>query len=153
MVDENKEVGSVSVSNCILSFCAIYTGLIILVQVMTYMFAMDLGSGASIMMLVVAAMGAAMKFTQKHKRAPGTGEKRSMIWLSLISAIFISLVASFLTSLILGGSEGVAEVKEIFASVSMTVWAVVFLLVLALHYVILSVIYGPVARSYCKKIV
>jgi len=84
-----------------ITFAAIYAGAILITNVLTHGFDLDLGSGANVGMLFAAGYGSAIRFVTDNKRAPDAAEKRKLILGSLaiswlISSLGIVLVASAL---------------------------------------------------------
>nr|WP_315493757.1 ABZJ_00895 family protein [uncultured Rhodoferax sp.] len=131
-------------------FALIYAGVMLLVNVVTHGFNIDLGSGANVAMLFAAGYGSAIKFVNDNKRAPDAVEKRKLIWGSFSISIAISIVAMFVLSMILG-EESWREFIQFLHEVPVIVWTITIPVITLLYYFLLSFMYGWGARKYAEK--
>jgi hypothetical protein len=133
-----------------LTFAAIYSGAMLLVNILAFGFDLDLGSGANMGMLFAAGYGSAIKFVTDNKRAPDAAEKRKLVLGSLIIAWLISCVG-VAASMVVHGEEASRGLMEVLRQIPAIAWILILSAVTLVYYLLLSLMYGWAARKYAEK--
>lgn len=137
----------VEVKSYIVKFGMAYTiGLIALSAIFQY-FDLDHSTGASIGVLLGAAMYAVGKFIQDNKRIPSKKEKSKMVWTSFLISWVVSILLLVAIVLILGGGRGLGELAQLAEELNITIITGSIIFVSLLYLAVLYYSYGGLAQK------
>lgn len=143
---------SVPVTRYVGLFAVIYCGLMIALNVLLQRFEFDVGRGASFGVLIGAAFVTIMTFVRRTKRPPNKQEKTILIWGSFGACFAVPLLGNFAINQIITNSEEWAAFGTSMLRASMPIW-LAFLIVAAINYVGLIMIYGWWAKKLIPTLV
>ena len=137
----------IDITKYIIKFSLGYVFGLIALAAIFYILDLEGNSGASIGVLIGAAMYAGGKFIQENKRVPNKKEKSKLVWLSLISSWVVSTFFLIAAVLILDGQQGLTDLSLLVEELNAVIITSVLLLVTLLHFAILSYSYGGLAKK------
>jgi putative Mn2+ efflux pump MntP len=82
----------IGIGKYVIRFALAYFGLLIGLGVLAVILDIESGAGATIVVLMGAAMVAVSKFIQDHRRVPTKEEKRKLVWFSYLASWLVSLL-------------------------------------------------------------
>ncbi len=103
--------------------------------------------GASIAILFAAASISATKFIQDNKRVPNKSEKMRLVWLSLFTTWFVSIMLIISFVFAINGFGGIIGLVKLAAEMDMPIVIGAVLFVSLIHLAILSYSYGGLAKK------
>ena len=137
----------VDITKYIIRFGVTYTIGLIVLSAISYIFDLDLGSGASIGLLAGSAVYSVGKFIRENNRAPSKREKSKMIWSSFVLSWLLSLLPIFVGALVLGGGQGLAELLRLMDQAGMAIIAGMSIFVSLVYLAVLYYCYGGLAKK------
>lgn len=137
----------VAITKYTIKFGVVYTIGLIVLSAIFYIFDLDHSSGASIGVLIGAAMYAAGKFIQDNKRVPSKNEKSKMVWSSFVILWLVSVMLLLIVVLIIGGNQGLTELTQLAAKLNVAIVVGVTIFVSLVYLAILYYSYGGLARK------
>lgn len=135
---------SVSVKKYILIFGIVYLLFLIIVNILSFIWHIDLGRVGSIM-LITATMVASSKFITDNDRVPNKSEKYKLIWASLFVAVLMEIILVLVLAGISNDLE-LSQLTNIFSKVNIFVFIGIVLFVFLLMFLILLFSYGFLAN-------
>lgn len=130
----------------IIKFLLGYTVGLILLSIVFYILDLDSNSGASIGVLIGAAVYTVGKFIQENKRVPNKQEKSKLVWSSIAITWGVSLFLMVAFVLFLEGTKGLADLTELVAEINSVILVGVIVFVTLLNWALLSYSYGGLAK-------
>ena len=137
---------NINITKYIVKFSLGYVFGLIALTVIFHIFDLDSNSGASIGVLIGAAVYAVGKFIQENKRVPNKEEKSKLVWSSLIISWGVSILLLIAAVLILDGQQGLADLFLLVEELNAAIIAGVLFFVTLLHFAVLSYSYGGLAK-------
>ena len=137
----------VNINRYIFKFSIAYFVGIIALAVILHVFELEHNSGASIAVLIGAAMYCVGKFIEENKRIPNKSEKSKMIWFSLLASWLISIIQLFIIVLIVDGAPILAELSSLIEKLNITIITGIVIFVSLIYFAILSWSYGSLAEK------
>ncbi len=138
---------SVDLTKYIIKFGITYTIGLIALFLISYIFDLDLGSGASIGVLAGSAVYSVGKFIRDNKRIPSKKEKSKMVWSSFAVSWLVPIFLLFIAVLVLGGGQGLAELSSLAAQANVAIIAGISIFVSLIYLAILYYSYGGLAKK------
>lgn len=105
------------------------------------------GSGASIGVLIGAAMYSVGKFIEENKRIPNKKEKSKLVWFSLLASWATSIILLIIVVLALEGLGGFSELAKLALKLNVIVIIGIIFFVSAIYFLVLSWCYGGLANK------
>jgi len=136
----------VDVTKYIIKFGVAYIIGLVVLLVIFGIFELDHSSGASIGVLIGAAIYAVGKFIQENRRVPSKSEKSKLVWSSFIISWLASVLLFIIVVLITSGTQGLSNLSQITTqlNISIIVGAAVFMSLIYLAVLYYS--YGGLAK-------
>lgn len=138
---------NISINKHIAKFGAAYFIGISAMSIIFHILEIDQSSGASIAILVGAAMYTVGKFIEENRRVPNKSEKSKLVWLSLLLSIFSSILILLLFIFALDGIQGLRELFGFIEEIDTTTLLIASLVAALIHFGALTFSYGYLARK------
>jgi hypothetical protein len=135
----------------VLRVYAFAQALAILIPVLVALSGVDLGSSTNLIGSFVSAMVAGQAFVKSFGRAPTREERWRLAWLSLATAWGISLLFVGLL-IVVAGQEAIDMFKPLWQVLPSAVLMILVVVICALYLGVFQLAYGPMARSFEKKL-
>ena len=152
MDSNTHSAGTVPVKKYVIMFTVLYTALMVVFDVIVTFFELDLGTSASIGILVGASMGVAFKFVSDQNRPPNKTEKRRLVGYCLLYSIVISLVATLLMTWFYAGDQFSDELSTLWNAIPVWGWVIALSIAVLMQYVVLTISFGWSANLYMKQL-
>lgn len=138
---------NIVINKYIFKFSVTYAiGLIALTAIFN-IFDLDHSTGASIGVLIGAAMYSVGKFIEENKRIPNKAEKSKLVWLSLISSFITSIILAVIVISVLDDAQGLAELAKLLEKLNVVILSGATIFVLLIYFAVLSWSYGSLAKK------
>jgi peptidoglycan biosynthesis protein MviN/MurJ (putative lipid II flippase) len=146
---ENRNV---SVVPYVALFSTVYAGLLLMLNAIVYGLNVDIGSSASVAMLLGAAYSTIAKFVSEHKRTPKKSERQKLIWGSILASFIVSLIVVATVLMLVANPAMWEELDQLFQQISVGVWLGILVLATLLQYIVLSLVYGWGAKHIARRL-
>lgn len=137
----------VNINKYIIKFSLAYFIGIIALAVILNIFDIEHNTGASIAVLIGAAIYCVGKFIEENKRIPNKVEKSKMVWLSLIASWLISITQLIIIMILFEGAPILVEISSLMERINLIIVAGVVLLISIIYFAVLSWSYGSLAEK------
>lgn len=138
---------NIVINKYIIKFSIAYAIGLVAITAIFIIFDLDHSSGASIGVLIGAAMYSVGKFIEENKRIPNKIEKSKLVWLSLISSYITSIVLAVIVISLLDGIQGLAELAKLIEKLNVVIIVGATVVVSLIYFVVLSWSYGGLAKK------
>lgn len=135
------------INRYIIKFSIAYAIGLIAITAIFIIFDLDHSSGASIGVLIGAAMYSVGKFIEENKRIPNKIEKSKLVWFSLISSYITSIILAVIVISALDGIQGLTELAKLIEKLNIVIISGATIVVSLIYFVILSWSYGSLAKK------
>jgi hypothetical protein len=144
---------NINLSSYTIRFAIAYCIGLIIVAGIFYIFDLEHSSGASVGVLIGAAMFSASKFIQDNHRLPSKTEKSRLIWQSFLVSWLVTLVLLLVMVIALGGLQVLAEMSQLASRLSVTIVAGVIIFASLVQWAVLYFSYGSLAKKQYEALV
>lgn len=104
-------------------------------------------TGSSIICLISGGSCAASFFVKDHQRIPDPSEKKSLVWGCFFASIIVSIIATVISLIIFPET---APFLSAIADLPIWIWLIAISFTALLHYLVLSLSFGWVAKRLAK---
>jgi len=143
---------NIVINKYIIKFNIAYAIGLVAITAIFIIFDLDHSLGASIGILIGAAMYSVGKFIEENKRIPNKIEKSKLVWLSLISSYITSIVLAVIVILLLDGIQGLTELSKLIEKLNIVIIAGATVVVSLIYFVVLSWSYGGLAKKLYESL-
>jgi len=140
-------IQDVKVTQYIFKFGIIYAIGLSAISAISFVFDLDVGTGATIGLFVASAIYTVSQFIQDNKRIPNKNEKSKMVWFSFLVSWVVSVCLFVATLLILDGEQGLIALYELATELNIPIILGIFVFISLLHLAFLFYCYGGLAQK------
>ena len=136
-----------NINKYIINFTLGYVIGLIALTIIFHFLNLENNSGASIGVLIGAAMFSAGKFIQDHKRVPDKKEKSRLVWTSLAISWLVSIVLLIASVLIFDGQQGLNDLSLLIQELNALIITGIIVFLSLIQFLVLSFSYGYLAQK------
>lgn len=136
----------------VLTFSLFSLAVLIMMMLASVFFDARLGNSVSLAMAIGAGYGTALRFVLDHHRAPSQSERRKLVMLCLITCLAIATMAMAILLPMQLSQEAYDQFADVLSSTSIPVLMGLGLLVVVIHYLVLSWIFAWSSRKFAEQI-
>ena len=138
---------NIVINKYIIKFSIAYAiGLVVLTAIFNF-FDLDHSTGASIGILIGAAMYSVGKFIEENKRTPNKTEKSKLVWSSFFISWVLSIILLIVFIFVIEGMPGLIELTKLAGKLNNAIIFGALIIVSLLYFSILSWSYGGLAKK------